>query len=113
MNHIQVYVVKDQRDDIVEKHPNLTGEVNLVFYEFDTPKDFKSATDKQIKRFVESRLQKKAWVNTDWDIENTEKVRVVQNYEIKKPVFEGDVEIPEKIVKISKKHSGKGRIQVV
>lgn len=112
MNHIQIYAVKEQRESVLEKYPNLSGDVTVPIHEFDTDKDFSTATDKQIRKFTENALENKAFVNTKYEFEKREKVKVVQNYEIEEPVFEGEVSIPEKVVQVSKDYNNVGRVEV-
>jgi len=112
MNHVQIYVVKEQRESVLEKYPNLSSSVTVPIHEFDTEKDFSSATDSQIKKFSEKALKNKSYVNTKYEFEDREKVKVVQNYEIKEPVFEGKISIPDKVVEVSRQYNNVGRVEV-
>lgn len=112
MNTIQIYVVKEQKDEVLEEYPNLSADVLLPVHTFETSKDFRYATDSQIRKFSKKALTKKAIINTDYDFSRKEEFKVVQNYKKKDPVFEGDVEMPKKLVRISKEYDGEGRIQV-
>lgn len=110
--HVQVYALKSQRDDVLDENPNLTDKVTLPILEFDTFKDLRYATDSQIKKFVENRLKEKSTVNTKYEFNDFEDVKVVQSYDLKNPVFEGKVSIPENVVNVSRNYSNVGRVEV-
>lgn len=112
MNTIEIYVVKEQKEEVLDKHPNLTSGVTIPVHKFETNRNFLAANDGQIAKFTEKALEKKSVINTDYDFSTTEKVKVVQNYDLTNPVFEGEIEIPKHLITVTQKYDGKGRIEV-
>lgn len=91
---------KPQKQEVVQKYPNLTAPVYINLATFQLAKDLGKATKGQIESIIKSKLNsmRRTEVSTDYEISKREKIVLVKDFTPSNPVFENKIKMPEHLV---------------